>query len=233
MEFEELKLLGLNSYEIRAYVTLLEKGENKASFIAKNSKIPTSKIYETLSNLETKGLVYSIPKKIKEFGANSIEIIEKLLDKKEKELETTKKKIEELKKIPQRKKEGNIIIVEGKKGFEKLIRNIPETKTDFVYSILWKADTSPTNLRGLKQASKDTNNNVKLLIDKNVPKSNINTINKYCKNIKTIESNGIAVEITKETALVSILELNQTIFIHSKDFSHLLKQLFEVYYNNS
>ncbi len=50
-------LLGLNSYEARAYLTLLRLGQAQASKIADEARVPRGRIYDVLKNLESKGLV--------------------------------------------------------------------------------------------------------------------------------------------------------------------------------
>ncbi|MCI0563441.1 MAG: TrmB family transcriptional regulator [Nitrososphaera sp.] len=51
--------LGLTSYEIRVYLSLLDTGALTASDISKKSGVPYSKIYEVLNSLEDKGWLES------------------------------------------------------------------------------------------------------------------------------------------------------------------------------
>lgn len=51
--------LGLTSYEIRVYLSLLDAGSMTASDISKKSGVPYSKIYEVLNTLEEKGWLES------------------------------------------------------------------------------------------------------------------------------------------------------------------------------
>lgn len=51
--------LGLTSYEIRVYLSLLEAGSMTAADISKKSGVPYSKIYEVLNTLEEKGWLES------------------------------------------------------------------------------------------------------------------------------------------------------------------------------
>ena len=48
---KSLEKIGLTSYEIRAYTTLIKDGESNASEISQNSGVPYSKIYEILGTL--------------------------------------------------------------------------------------------------------------------------------------------------------------------------------------
>ncbi len=51
--------LGLTSYEIRVYLSLLDTGHMTAADISKKSGVPYSKIYEVLNSLEEKGWLES------------------------------------------------------------------------------------------------------------------------------------------------------------------------------
>ena len=56
---KSLENIGLTSYEIRSYTTLLKEGEINASEISEKSSVPYSKIYEVLGTLEEKGWIGS------------------------------------------------------------------------------------------------------------------------------------------------------------------------------
>ena len=51
--------VGLGSYEIKVYISLLENGSMPASEISKKSNVPYSKIYEVLNSLEERGWIES------------------------------------------------------------------------------------------------------------------------------------------------------------------------------
>ena len=51
--------VGLGSYEIKVYISLLENGSMAASEISKKSNVPYSKIYEVLNSLEDRGWIES------------------------------------------------------------------------------------------------------------------------------------------------------------------------------
>jgi len=55
-----LREIGLNAYEIDAYVALLQSGQMTAMEISKKAKLPYSKIYEVLNSLKDKKWVKSV-----------------------------------------------------------------------------------------------------------------------------------------------------------------------------
>ncbi|MCW4010893.1 MAG: hypothetical protein NWF05_09790 [Candidatus Bathyarchaeota archaeon] len=56
---ETLREMGLNAYEIDAYLALLENGQLTAMEISSEAKVPYSKIYEVLNSLKEKGWIKS------------------------------------------------------------------------------------------------------------------------------------------------------------------------------
>ena len=56
---EILREMGLNAYEIDAYIVLLEGGQMTAMEISREASVPYSKIYEVLNSLKQKGWVKS------------------------------------------------------------------------------------------------------------------------------------------------------------------------------
>ena len=54
---QRLQALGFSQYEARAYCALLQKSPANGHEVAKTAGIPTSKVYETLERLHTKGAV--------------------------------------------------------------------------------------------------------------------------------------------------------------------------------
>jgi HTH-type transcriptional regulator, sugar sensing transcriptional regulator len=56
---ETMRNLGLNAYEVDAYLALLESGQMTAMEISREAKVPYSKIYEVLNSLKEKGWIKS------------------------------------------------------------------------------------------------------------------------------------------------------------------------------
>jgi sugar-specific transcriptional regulator TrmB len=64
-----LKSLGLSEYEIRAFLTLLMGGALNYRVLCRDSGIPTGKVYQVVSSLESKGFVETAQEKPKIFKA--------------------------------------------------------------------------------------------------------------------------------------------------------------------
>lgn len=101
METAILKLtqLGLSEYEAKAYIALLKESPSSAYEIAKNSGIPTSKVYEVIKRLESRRMVQAIygertrmfiPKSPDEFVENFRATVEDNLQSVKKELQDFK-----------------------------------------------------------------------------------------------------------------------------------------------
>jgi HTH-type transcriptional regulator, sugar sensing transcriptional regulator len=97
---KNLDAFGLNAYEAKSYLSLLEKKQLTAAEVSRMSGIPRARVYETLENLMQKGFCYSIPGKIKKYEAadpvilkekieNKIEKIREEIRAKEKALSAT------------------------------------------------------------------------------------------------------------------------------------------------
>ena len=91
-----LAQLGFSEYEARAYIALLKENPLTAYEIAKNSGIPTSKVYEVIKKLELKQTVQPIhgersklyiPSSLDEFVQNFRSSMENTLDSLKSELQ--------------------------------------------------------------------------------------------------------------------------------------------------
>jgi len=135
--------LGLNRKEAQTYVALLELSSTTTGAIVKKTKIPSSKIYQILENLITKGLVsYKISANKKYFEAADPPQLLNLLKEREEELKEYKKELRTLvKKLLKRqilsKKITQAKIYEGFKGIKTLEEKILSLakKGDMIYLI--------------------------------------------------------------------------------------------------
>src|SRR3989338_4404571 len=78
---ENIKKLGLNEYESRAYRALLSSGKSSAVGVSKKAAIPRARVYDVLFSLEKKGFAAKSLSKPVEFSplspTNAIEVIAK------------------------------------------------------------------------------------------------------------------------------------------------------------
>jgi HTH-type transcriptional regulator, sugar sensing transcriptional regulator len=97
-EFEqELIELGLTKNESKIYLTLIQKGKQKASKIVEFSNIGSGKIYEILDSMQKKGFISKTKiNNVKHFQASPPTKIKELIKEKQKSLDTIKQKAESL-----------------------------------------------------------------------------------------------------------------------------------------
>ncbi|RLF17990.1 MAG: hypothetical protein DRN06_02615 [Thermoprotei archaeon] len=67
--YRALKACGLSSYEAKAYIALALQGPASARRIAETAGIPYTKVYDTLSKLERKGMVEVLPSRPMKYRA--------------------------------------------------------------------------------------------------------------------------------------------------------------------
>lgn len=141
-----LKKIGLSDKEIKIYLKLLEYGAVSVRKLAEATDLNRGTVYDILKQLQQKGLVSYFHKETKKkFVAEEPEKLIRLLEEKEKSINNTKAKINEL--IPELKalqeKGGNAPVTkyyEGKKGIKIILEDLLITLSDnedeeyYVYS---------------------------------------------------------------------------------------------------
>lgn len=91
-----LQALGLNAYEAKAYLALLERNTLTATEVANLSGIPRARVYETLQTLLTKGLCGLRPGRFKTYGAaNPTAVKEALLPGTQRKIDTELETLQE------------------------------------------------------------------------------------------------------------------------------------------
>ncbi|HID28353.1 MAG TPA: TrmB family transcriptional regulator [Methanosarcinales archaeon] len=85
---EKLRSLGLSSYEVKAYLTLLKLDVSDANKIAIRAKIPTGRIYNILNSLKEKGLIRVQDSRPKKYSCvEQHTAIQRLLERKKSEFD--------------------------------------------------------------------------------------------------------------------------------------------------
>jgi DNA-binding MarR family transcriptional regulator len=169
MDTKYLRKAGLTDGEIRVYLALLGLGVSTIGPILGKSRVTKSIIYRILDQLIDKGIVsYIIKDKTKHFQAEQPQKLIAYVEKKEEELEETKKKIEamlpELLLQQQSAKKSEATIYQGFKGimtvhdkrFEKLKKGdeyfffgLPPKQPKY-YHAYWQKDHKKRAKEGIK-----------------------------------------------------------------------------------
>lgn len=126
---EEMKQLGLNQYESKAYLKLLEDWPVNGYTLSKNSGVPRSRVYEVLDGLTKKQLVFE---KITENGTIYYPLEPDMLVKK------LKKNYESI--IEHVKKETTQLFVKSKEQYESKVVTGRKNIFEFIGLLLEKAN---------------------------------------------------------------------------------------------
>lgn len=188
----ELKELGLNKYESKAYISLLKIGLSTSPQISLKSGVPYGRIYTILSSLEKKGFVKVFEGKPKRFMAMEPRIIlNQIINKRTKNLEEFKKEtdhiIQELENMKKRELEKpleKIQIIEGKKNYLNLsVKLHEEAKKE--WRTIHRLPLYEPHLKAYKKAIK---RGIKTRVLTHLTEKNI-------KNLKTWKRTGAQIRL--------------------------------------
>jgi sugar-specific transcriptional regulator TrmB len=120
---EELKNFGLTENETKVYLALVELGSTTTTPIRNKTDLHTSRVYEALNSLITKGLVsYFLKNNVKHFKAQEPDVMFDILDEKREQL---KKIMPEIKVLTNKKDSiYNVSIYEGYKAFKQVYDHV-------------------------------------------------------------------------------------------------------------
>ncbi|ASJ10059.1 TrmB family transcriptional regulator [Thermococcus sp. P6] len=118
-----LRELGLNEYEVRAYLTLLKNGPLTAGELATLSKVPQPRIYDVIRTLMAKGFVTTTqgrPKQVVPLSPESVmDSMKRYYDER---IDTLKSALEKL--YNPKEETGSITIVKSRITLEEYIRRM-------------------------------------------------------------------------------------------------------------
>jgi len=143
-QLEILREIGLTEGEIKVYLSLLNKGTQTASQLARNTRLNRSNLYRILERLIDKKLIFSsVIEKIKYFSVTRVERIKELynqkiekLKEKEKQIESFVKNAEKLSEIKLPKEEFVVEVYEGVEEIKRVIEHVLTLKKgETVYAI--------------------------------------------------------------------------------------------------
>ena len=224
--------MGLTKYEAKAYETLIKFGKLSASEISRESSVPYSRIYDVLASLTQKGLVKVIPEKTKKYSPGDTEALLKILKDKEESLKKIKEKVTEMKQFFSEKKENPIVMGVGQKAFYKLVEEMKKNQKQS-YAIKWSSEYKGDWVEKLRdQIRKKKDVKVLTRYDEET-KNNVQKWYKIHKNIRKFDNEGVAISITDEEVLISLIKSNVTLLIRDIPFVKIMKRLFLDSYNNA
>ena len=146
MDITILKKIGLSDKEVEIYLALLESGASSVRGLVSFTSLNRGTVYDTLKNLQEKGLVSYYHKETKQkFVAEDADRLTKLVSSEEERIKKTKEKLRDL--IPELKslqaKGGSrpaTKFYEGKKGIRFILEDVltsvgqKKEKEYFIYS---------------------------------------------------------------------------------------------------
>lgn len=226
-------LLGLNKYELNAYESLIKNGKSSASKISQDSGVPYGRIYDTLSSLENKGLVKTIPESTKKYIASEPKNFIELINNKKNKLKEIEKEFEKLQQIYESNEIEPVEVVKGKKNFYKIIKEKPKTKK-YRYSIKYNVDAKPEWLRGYEEKLKKGIDMKNLVRDDKETHSNIKKWKEVLPEIRKIDNKGVIMSlIDNNYVLIGLLKSNTTIVIRDKAFSDIIRKMYLATYEKA
>ncbi|MEZ4180273.1 MAG: helix-turn-helix domain-containing protein [Candidatus Doudnabacteria bacterium] len=142
---QELQNLGLSEKEAKVYTASLQLGPETAQNIAKHSKVNRATAYVQIDSLKEKGLMSEFSKGKKTFfTAEDPEILSRLMDKEQVELNFRKQKLDDL--LPELSKyyvnisaeqeRPSIRFFEGSDGIAQIRKDFLRTKNQTIYGFM-------------------------------------------------------------------------------------------------
>lgn len=238
MNKELLKVLGLNKYEINAYLTLLRLGVSTAYRVSKESGVPFGRIYDILDRLTMKGLVTRELGRPKKFTATEPEVaLKTLLDKKDVEWNNAKKKLEKLIKVLRTAEvpEEPIMIIKSKEAFYGKLREYFENSKKELLQIGGPLATAEYGIEISRVTKKMIERGVKSHLIVSINKENEKNVKRYLRagvEIRDYPIHGLRMLIMDEKYTIltlvdpSLPYERVTISIENKIFAKAMKQFY-------
>jgi len=248
MKEEFLRKLGLPSYEIKVFLTLLQAGQMKAREISKISGIPYGRIYDVLYSLEQKGLVSVIPSEPRIFAAIDSSIaIENLIEQERLKL----KELENEKKIALKEFESSKTIIPPPLGKEKISVyygseaainigrvGVERAKKEILINTTRLEDAMAQEIMAEKMLKGVS---LKVMIPRATEKNmrNIRKIKDFGGEVRIGGIEGMKIGIADtEGTLITVanpknLKGSITIVVEGKTFARSMKKFFNEYWNNA
>ena len=229
----EAKLLGLNSYEFRAYQALIRLGKVSAPQISKLSNVPSSRIYDILSSLESKGYIKTITGDVKNFIASDPKEVIKFIQNKKKELDNLEVEFGRLEQIYDTREEEPILIVKGNRNFHRILKEKPEAKK-YRYTIKYNSVVNPEWIKGYKSKLKKKIDIKNLVRFDEKTKKNVLKWKDVLPEIRAIENDGVLMSLIDDNyVMLGLITSNCTIVIKNEALCKILKKMYLATYEKA
>jgi sugar-specific transcriptional regulator TrmB len=144
-----LRSIGLTVGEIQVYLALLDIGSSSTGKITKQAEISSSKVYEVLQRLISKGLAsYVIERGVKQYSATPAARLIDFLDDKQNEIESGKNAIRkflpELEAKRKKKEFPEAIIYRGRRGALVALNEVIEAGKEGLEIVAYGTEDYPT-----------------------------------------------------------------------------------------
>jgi HTH-type transcriptional regulator, sugar sensing transcriptional regulator len=127
--------LGLSNYEARTYLFLLRNGQSYGNEVSKQTGIPGSKIYETISRLVEKGLAYPIQSNPVRYQALPLK---DFLNRKQKDVNKVLKDLEDSEELIQTAQQTELLWhISGRKSLTEKARELIDSAEKEILISLW------------------------------------------------------------------------------------------------
>jgi len=229
-----LENLGLSSYKIEVYTTLLQLGTGTIQQIAKNSNIPACKIYENLKWLYERGYVSMVLQKPLTYKVNDPKVVLKSeIEKRKDNLNDIEKELEKTSfDVPLL--ETNIVQINNSQEafYKKIKSSIGEAQKSISFIVLsWKLDSEAFKLFKEK-VKKGVNVRALGPINKNTQEI-INELRKIGVQVKNYDAKATRFSvIDKKTAIIRLRKKDESsyysIWIKSEELAEILESYFDM-----
>lgn len=242
-EIEQLiEKAGLSSGEVKVYLSLVELGQSSVGAIVDTSKVSSSKVYEILNRLITKGLVSSVSNdSIKQFRAESPEQLIEFVADKEKELSTIKENLQKnmsmiMSKINSADKKAVTTVYEGFRGmksvFEQSLRELKKEDIMYVSGISSSTEEIRTYFLHYYKRQARLGFNIKAIFDETAVEKAKERKNK-CTEFRFLQKGIItpaSIVVYKNKTIIEVGNPDYilTILINNKEIAESFKKNFEL-----
>ena len=134
-----LEEFGFTEYETKVYLALVHLGSSAANNIAKQSGVPSNKVYASLLSLVEKGFVSVLEHRPQQYRVVGMHPFEHLLAGKEKEITNIRSSLKDFKQLltkRQHELQDVALVLKGKRKIVEMLSDASQNTKEFGYSFV-------------------------------------------------------------------------------------------------